>query len=91
MRNFVENFKSNTPMQTTYHMKAGEINVSLLESIKKMFRENDPVALTVQLEKPIDFDQYELFLKSEALQKKFPPIHVNNDTDLSGLANEVNL
>ncbi|SKB44210.1 hypothetical protein [Dyadobacter psychrophilus] len=78
-------------MQTTYHIKAGEINLSLLESIKKMFRENDPVTLTVQLEKLKEQDQYELFLKSEALQKKFPPIHISSDIDLSGLANEVNL
>jgi hypothetical protein len=78
-------------MQTTYRIKAGEINVNLLESIRKMFRENDPVRLTVQLEKPADLDQYELFLKSEALQKKFPPIHIDKDIDLSGLANEVNL
>ena len=78
-------------MQTTYHIKASEINIKLLESIKKMFRENDPVTLTVKLEKPEHQDQYELFLKSEALQKKFPPIHVNSDIDLAGLANEVNL
>ncbi|MCE7063668.1 hypothetical protein [Dyadobacter sp. CY326] len=78
-------------MQTTYHIKAGDINVNLLESIKKLFRENDPVTLTVQLEKPANQDQFELFLKSEALQKKYPPIRVDNDIDLSSLANEVNL
>jgi hypothetical protein len=78
-------------MQTTYHIKAGDINISLLESIKKMFRENDSVTLTVQSVAVTEQDQHQLFLKSEALQIKYPPIRVNNDIDLSDLANEVNL
>ena len=78
-------------MQTTYHIKASDINLNLLESIKKMFQGNDPVMLTVQLETPAVENQQELFLKSESLQKKYPPIHISSDIDLSGLANEVNL
>ena len=78
-------------MQTTYHIKASDINLSLLESIKKMFRANDPVMLTVQLEAPAVQNQQELFLKSESLQKKYPPIRISSDIDLSGFANEVNL
>jgi hypothetical protein len=78
-------------MQTTYHIKAGDINVNLLESIRTMFKASDPVTLTVQLETPADQDQYKLFLKSEALQQKYPPIRVSPDIDLSGLNDEVNL
>ncbi|MCF2497983.1 hypothetical protein [Dyadobacter chenhuakuii] len=78
-------------MQTTYHLRASEIDLNLLKSIKKMFQANDPVTLTVQLETPTVQNQQELFLKSESLQKKHPPIRVNSDIDLSSLANEVNL
>lgn len=76
-------------MQTTYHVKAGEIDLSLLESIKKAFKEDEPLTITVQADSRED--QYQMFLKSEELQKKYPPMIVDPAIDLSALANEVNL
>lgn len=76
-------------MQTTYHVKAGEIDQSLLESIRNNFKEDESLTITVKSENREA--QYQMFLRSEALQKKYPPLLVASDIDLSALANEVNL
>ena len=76
-------------MQATYHIKAGEIDQSLLESIKNAFKENETLTITVKSER--QESQYQMFLKSEELQKKYPPLEVDSAIDLSALANEVNL
>lgn len=81
----------NDPMQTTYRIKAREINNDLLESIRKLFKENELVTLIVKSEtEDVREDQYRMFMKSEELQRKYPPVRVSSDIDLSGLANEVN-
>lgn len=76
-------------MQTTFHIKAGEISYHLLEAIKKNFNENESLTITVKSDRQTD--QYQMFLKSEELQRKYPPLLVDPTIDLSALANEVNL
>ncbi len=76
-------------MQTTYRVKAGEIDLSLLNSIKSAFKEDQSLTITVKADSRED--QYHMFLKSEELQKKYPPMVVDPTIDLSALANEVNL
>ncbi len=76
-------------MQTTYLVKAGEIDLSLLNSIKSAFKEDQPLTIIVKADS--QEDQYQMFLKSEELRRKYPPMVVDPAIDLSALANEVNL
>ena len=72
-------------MQATYHVKAGEIDLSLLDSIKSAFKEDQPLTIIVKADSRED--QYQMFLKSEELQQKYPPMVVVPAIDLSALAN----
>jgi len=76
-------------MQTTYRIKTSEIDESFFESIKKHFEKDEPLTITVKSERRES--QYQMFLKSEELQRKYPPAQIDHDIDLSVLANEVNL
>ena len=75
-------------MQTTYRIKASEVDQSLLEAIRKNFKGDEPLTITVKSESRES--QYQMFLKSEELQRKFPPAQIDPDIDLSALADEIN-
>ena len=76
-------------MQTTFRLNAQEIDYSFFEAFKKLFK-NKEVNIIVEEANP-QKNLYEMYKKSEALQKKYPPREISPEIDLSALANEVNL
>ena len=75
-------------MQTTYRLNANEIDYSFFEAFQKLFKNKEVSIKIEEINPPVN--QYEIFKKSEALNKKYPPMKVSPEIDLSALANEVN-
>lgn len=76
-------------MQTTFRLNVNELDVSFIEKLKKLFK-NKEVSIVVVDKKP-QTSQYEMYKKSEALNKKYPPKKVSKHIDISEIAKEVNL
>ena len=75
-------------MQTTYHIKASEVNTSLIADIKSQFRGEEVLTITVSSEQTSeDLDPVYRFLE---LEKKYPPKRVSNDIDFNFIVNEMN-
>jgi nucleoside-triphosphatase THEP1 len=76
-------------MQQTFKINTGNLNSHFIESVKSMFGNRD-VKIVIEDVGPAS-NQREQFRKTEKLRKKLMSIKVNPDTNLSDLANEVNL
>ncbi len=75
-------------MQTVFRLNANEIDNDFLETFRKLFK-NKTVKITVEEESTPN--QKELWKELERVRKKYPPMIVSPDINLSELANEVNL
>lgn len=78
-------------MQTTYRIKANEVNTNFIEAIKKTFREDEFLTITVASEKVNDPFANKDVLQFLELEKKYPPKRVSKDLDFNAIVNEVNL
>lgn len=78
-------------MQTTYRIRANEVNINFIEVIKKTFKEDDFLTITVASEKGNDQFANEEILKFLELEKKYPPKRVSKDLDFNSIVDEVNL
>jgi len=76
-------------MQTTYRLNSQEIDYSFFEAFKKLFH-NKEIKITIE-EIPYSSNLVKMFEESENLQKKYKPIEVSSEINLSALANDVNL
>ncbi|MCE7043582.1 hypothetical protein [Dyadobacter sp. CY312] len=75
-------------MQTTYHIKASDVNTSLIADIKSQFRGEEVLTITVSSEQTSEaLDPVYRFLE---LEKKYPPKRVSNDLDFNSIVNEMN-
>ncbi len=75
-------------MQTTYRLNANEIDISFIEKLKELFK-NKEVNISVEEVTP-PVNQYEIFKKMEALNKKYPPKVISKDIDINALIKQVN-
>jgi hypothetical protein len=73
-------------MQTTFRLNVNELDISFIEKLKKLFK-NKEVSIIVVDKKP-QTSQYEMYKKSEALNKKYPPKVISKD--INALIKEVN-
>ena len=78
-------------METTYHIKVGEMDISFLEKIKAVFGVDENVTILVKNEEEPKSNQQEMFRQMEKIRKKYAHIKIDPNLDLSALANEVNL
>jgi hypothetical protein len=76
-------------MQTTFRLNVNELDISFIEKLKKLFK-NKEISIVVVDKKP-QTSQYEMYKKSEALNKKYPPKIVSEHINISEIAKEVNL
>jgi len=74
-------------MQTTYRLKLNEVNINFIETIKKTFKEDEVLTITVASEK----DANEGISKFLELEKKYPPQHVSKELDFNNIVDEINL
>ena len=75
-------------MQTTYHIKASDVNTSLIADIKSQFRGEEVLTITVSSEQTSEaLDFVNRFLE---LEKKYPPKRVSSDIDFNSIVNEMN-
>lgn len=75
-------------MQTTYRLNANEIDYSFFEAFQKLFKNKEVRINIEEVEPPIN--QYEIFKKMEALNKKYPPKIISPDIDINALIKEIN-
>jgi hypothetical protein len=75
-------------MQTTYRLNANEIDSSFIEKLKELFKNKEVRINIEEVEPPIN--QYEIFKKLEALNKKYPPKVISKDIDINALIKQVN-
>jgi hypothetical protein len=75
-------------MQTTYRLNANEIDYSFFEAFQKLFK-NKEVSIKIEVINP-PVNQYEIFKKLEALNKKYPPKVISKDIDINALIKQVN-
>lgn len=78
-------------MQTTYRIKANEVNINFIETIKKTFKEDEVLTITVASEKVSEPYTSEKVLAFLELEKKYPPKRVSKDLDFNTIVDEVNL
>ncbi len=76
-------------MQTTYRLNANEIDISFIEKLKELFK-NKEVSIKIEEIVPQNHKK-EIFKKLEELNKKYPPMIISPNINLSELANDVNL
>jgi hypothetical protein len=76
-------------MQTTFRLNVNELDVSFIEKLKKLFK-NKEISIVIVDKKP-QTSQYEMYKKSEVLNKKYPPKKVSEHINISEIAKEVNL
>lgn len=74
-------------METVFRLNANEIDNDFLEAFRKLFK-NKAVKITVEEE--FTPNQKELWKGLERVRKKYPPMIISPDINLSELANEVN-
>ena len=75
-------------MQTTYRLNANEIDISFIEKLKELFKNKEVRINIEEVEPPVN--QYEIFKKLEALNKKYPPKVISKDIDINALIKQVN-
>jgi flagellar biosynthesis regulator FlbT len=75
-------------MQTTYRLNANEIDSSFIEKLKELFKNKEVRINIEEVEPPVN--QYEIFKKLEALNKKYPPKVISKDIDINALIKQVN-
>lgn len=75
-------------MQTTFRLNTNEIDIVFIEKLKSLFQ-NKEVNISIE-EVDSSVNQYDIYKRMEALNKKYPPKIISPDIDLSALANEVN-
>jgi len=75
-------------MQTTFRLNVNELDDNFIEKLKKLFK-NKEVSIVVVDKKP-QISQYEMYKKSEALNKKYPPKVKSKDIDINALIKQVN-
>ena len=78
-------------MQTTYRIKANEVNINFIETIKKTFKEDEVLTITVANEKATEQNANEKVLAFLDLEKKYPTKRVSKDLDFNTISDEVNL
>jgi hypothetical protein len=76
-------------MQTTFRININELDMNFIENLKKLFK-NKELSIVVEDKRP-KISQYEMYKKSEALNKKYPPKKVSKHINISEIANDVNL
>lgn len=75
-------------MQTTYRLNANEIDYSFFEAFQMLFKNKEISIKIEEINPPVN--QYEIFKKLEALNKKYPPKVISKDIDINALIKEVN-
>ncbi len=75
-------------MQTTYILNANEIDYSFFEAFQKLFKNKEISIKIEEINPPVN--QYEIFKKLEALNKKYPPKVISKDIDINTLIKQVN-
>ena len=75
-------------MQTTYRLNANEIDSSFIEKLKELFKNKEVRINIEEVEPPVN--QYKIFKKLEALNKKYPPKVISKDIDINALIKQVN-
>ena len=78
-------------MLTTYRIKANEVNINFIETIKKTFKEDEVLTITVANEKATEQNANEKVLAFLDLEKKYPTKRVSKDLDFNTISDEVNL
>ncbi|HEV7380428.1 MAG TPA: hypothetical protein VGN64_11570 [Dyadobacter sp.] len=75
-------------MQTTYYIKASEVNTSLIADIKNQFEGDEVLTIIVSSEgSDKNVDPVTRFLE---LEKQYPPQRISGDTDFKSIVNEMN-
>jgi hypothetical protein len=75
-------------MQTTYYIKASEVNTSLIADIKNQFEGDEVLTIIVSSEgSDKNVDPVTRFLE---LEKQYPPKRISGDTDFKSIVNEMN-
>ncbi|WP_128545444.1 hypothetical protein [Larkinella soli] len=78
-------------MQTTFHMKAREMNDRLINSIRKQFQDDEELTIIVQSENKTgnpENDEVRRFLEHK---KKFSSIRLPKGPDFNSLVGDLNL
>lgn len=69
-------------MQATYHIKGKEINHIFLSIIRKLFRDDENITITVVSEKAGNAD-IALIEKLSELEEKYPPKQIDKNFDFN--------
>ena len=77
-------------MQTTFEIGPGEWTEGFWQRIMDAFGQRRVRVTVEEIEGVVSGSQYEVYLQLKALQKKFPPIKVDESIDLSRLADDSN-
>jgi hypothetical protein len=75
-------------MQTAFKININELDMSFIENLKKIFKNKEVSVKIEEVEPPVN--QYEIFKKMEALNKKYPPKVISKDIDINALIKQVN-
>ena len=75
-------------MQTTYRIKANEVNINFIETIKKTFKEDEVLTITVANEKATEQNANEKVLAFLDLEKKYPTKRVSKDLDFNTIVDK---
>jgi hypothetical protein len=71
-------------MQTTYHLKGKEVNDTFINAIRKLFRDDEDITITIATEKKENTGK-ELINRLADLEKKYPPRRIGKDFDFNAV------
>ena len=75
-------------MQTTFEIGPGESTEGFWQKIMDSFGQRRVRVTVEEMEGAVSGSQYDVYLQLKALQNKFPPIKVDENIDLSRLADD---
>lgn len=78
-------------MQTTYHLKAGEIDNNFISAIRTLFQKDEYLTITIESQIVDNSPGKADLLKFMEIEKEFPPTRVASDLDFNDVVDQINL
>lgn len=77
-------------MQTTFEISPEEWTEGLWKRILPLFGQKKVRITVEEIDADVTQSQYDIYLQMKALQRQYPPIQVDENIDLSRLADDSN-
>ncbi|OJV20151.1 MAG: hypothetical protein BGO21_12265 [Dyadobacter sp. 50-39] len=77
-------------MQTTFEIGPGEWTEGFWQRVMDSFGQRRVRVTVEEIDNAVPGSQYDVYLQLKASQKQFPPIKVDENIDLSRLADDAN-